>query len=105
MDHRDPFAPIALEAHTFGKGPKLFLLPIPTPDLDPAETLWMRLAQLRGHLSNPSPLVLPQNMPWTLHFTHPMFPLALNQPRQLKGEHAIIKGIVSLRELSFNEPK
>jgi len=30
-----------------------------------------------------------------------MFALAFNQPRQLKGEHSIIKGIVGLWELPF----
>src|SRR2546425_8142475 len=44
MHHRDPFAPIALEPDTFGKGPKLFLLPIATTHLHPAKTLWVCLA-------------------------------------------------------------
>jgi hypothetical protein len=59
MDHREAFTPIALEPDTLGESPELFLLPVPTPDLDPAKTLGMRVAKFGGYLINPLPSVLP----------------------------------------------
>src|SRR3954452_14857991 len=89
------------KTEVFGKGPILFRLPIATADLNPAKTLRMRLTQGRGHFINALPPILPQNMARTLKFTHPMFAFAFNEPRQLKGEHAIIKRIVGLGKASF----
>src|SRR5262245_59657354 len=101
MDDGNPFTPVTLEADTFGKGPILFRLPIATADLNSAKTLRRGLTQGRGHFIKALPPILPQNMARTLQFTHPMFAFAFNEPRQLKGEHAIIKRIVSLGKASF----
>src|SRR6266403_3687596 len=101
MDHRNPFAPIAFEPDSFGKGPTLFRLPVPTTHLHPAKTLRMGLAQLGRNSVDPLPPLFPPNMARTLYLTDPVFALALNQPRQLKREHTIIKGIVGLRKAAF----
>ena len=65
MHDGDPFAPIALEPHGFGKGPKLFGHPVPTPHENGARTLQVRLLHPSCDFINPLPLISPQNMPRT----------------------------------------
>src|SRR5215813_4454784 len=101
LDYDQPCTTIAFEPDTFGKRPKRLALPVATAYCYSPETFWMRTAQPCGHLIYAPPVALPQNVARALHLTDPMFALACNEPRQLYGQHAIVKGIVSLRELPF----
>src|SRR5262245_64570196 len=73
MHDDQPFAPIALEPHRLGKGPKRFGFPVATTDTHRAKTLRMVVPELRRDGINPLPLPRPLDMPRAFHFAHPVF--------------------------------
>ena len=101
MHDDQPCAPLALEPHRLGKGPKRCGFPGATTDTPRAKTLRMVVPELRRDGLNPLPLPRPWDMPRAFHFAPPVCVDTFKIAGQCQGQSSVLEGIVRLRKLPF----
>ncbi len=103
IDAKDQAKPKSefLQPHHFAKHPVSLLLALPVARLHGAEARGVWRPQLFRQRTDGPPRAVPVEQAGALKLTHPMFAAGFKQPRQLQRQHAVVKGVIRLRKISF----